>query len=79
MGKMGMRGVLWEGVVALNFVHPPACFARVPLRGAKGGGLLCTEPQGPVFLLLVGRGEGGRVFFEGAQAEEAIGGGVGFC
>ncbi len=35
--RMGKDGGLWEGGVALNFVHPPACFARVPLRGAKGG------------------------------------------
>ena len=25
------------GVVAVNFGHPPARCARVPLRGAKGG------------------------------------------
>ena len=27
------------GVVAVNFGHPPARCARVPLRGAKGGWL----------------------------------------
>ena len=31
-------GVLWERGTAVKFGHPPARCARVPLRGAKGGG-----------------------------------------
>ena len=39
VGRRERGWVVAVGVVAVNFGHPPARCARVPLRGAKGGWL----------------------------------------
>ena len=78
--------VVVGGGVAVNFGHPPARGARVPLRGAKGGGdLLLVAPSGVAALCSAESCEGlGRVgddspfVFGGAVFGEGVGECVGF-